>query len=112
MPDLPATKQDCLTLRVALEAYGIVDRGPDNMYVMDDPNMKRVRAVKRSLMMMLKDNPDKKVLIVFILAGHGMQMSGKQVVLLNEFNADTGFYKFWGIEENIRALSELYPNSY
>ena len=63
-------------------------------------------------MKLLRENPNEKILIVFILAGHGMQMAGKQVVLLNEFNRGTAFYKFWGIEGQIRATAELFPNSY
>ena len=38
MPDLPEAKQDCTTLRVALQAYGVTDTGPNNFYVMDEPD--------------------------------------------------------------------------
>ena len=93
-------------------SYGVTDRGPNDLYVMQDPDQKRIRKVKKSLLTVLKNNPEAKVLIVFVLAGHGMQVSGKQVVLLNEFNASSGFYKFWGIEEQIRSVAELFPNSY
>ena len=41
-----------------------------------------------------------------------MQVSGKQVVLLNEFEPNRGFYKWWGVEEDVRTLAELFPNSY
>ena len=58
------------------------------------------------------DNPDKNYLIVYVLASHGIQSSGKQIVLLNEFNKGTGFYKAWGIEQDIRDVAEMFPNSY
>ena len=31
-------------------------------------------------------NPEKNFLVVYVLAGHGMIDSGKQVMLLNEFH--------------------------
>lgn len=58
------------------------------------------------------DNPDKNFLIVYVLASHGIQSSGKQVVLLNEFHAGTGFYRAWGVENDIRDIAETFPNSY
>ena len=36
----------------------------------------------------------------------------KQVVLLNEFQEKTRFYKFWTIESDICAIAEEFPNSH
>ena len=63
-------------------------------------------------MKLIKAKPTRNVAIFYILAGHGIQMSGKQFVLLNEFNKETGFYFMWGIEEMMRFLAESFSNSY
>ena len=98
MPDLLSCKDDCATIKTALDRYNVTDTC-DGLYWMEDPDQMRIKQVKSSLLKKLRNNPKEKILIVFVLAGHGMQMSGKQVLLINEFNKYTGFYKFWGIEE-------------
>lgn len=40
-------------------------------------------------------NPDKKFLIFYVLAGHGMMVSGRQNMLINEFDPNKSFYKMW-----------------
>ena len=57
-----------------------------------------------------RENPDKKLLIVFVLAGHGMQVGGQQVLLLNEFK--NGFYAWFAVEGTIRVRAEFYSNIY
>ena len=57
-------------------------------------------------------NPEKKILIVFALASHGMQDSGRQVVLLNDFNAKKGFFNTWQVEHDIRDRASAYKNTY
>ena len=41
-----------------------------------------------------------------------MIQSGRQVILLNEFLSAKGFYKIFGVEENMRILAMKYPNAY
>ena len=41
-----------------------------------------------------------------------MHDNGKQIVLLNEIKTVEEFYKFWGVEADIRDIAGLYPNSY
>ena len=57
-------------------------------------------------------NPEKKILIVFALAAHGMQDSGRQVVLLNDFNEKIGFFRRWQVEFDIRDRASAYRNTY
>ena len=59
-----------------------------------------------------KKNPDKNILIIFAIAAHGMQDSGRQVVLLNDFDEKTGFYRRWQIEFDIRDRAKDYRNTY
>ena len=57
-------------------------------------------------------HPQTKHLIVYVLAGHGFNVSGKHIMLLNEYSKRTGFYKLWGIEAEIRDIARNYPNSF
>ena len=46
----------------------------------------------------IKAEPKKNFLVLYVIAGHGMNQNGKQIVMLNEFNKSGGFYKAWGAE--------------
>ena len=70
--------------------------------------MKRVMANIRKRL----DEPNTNFLIVYVFAGHGMDAFGKQVMLLNEYNKKTGFYRMFGAEAEIRDIASKYPNSY
>ena len=107
MAELPAVTEDIRTMKKAMLAYEIVDTGPTvmkngkekGMYELDeDPKLHEIEEVKRHLIEYLRTHPEELVLIVYVIAGHGMQMSGKQVVLVNEHDERSGWYKFWGIE--------------
>ena len=39
-------------------------------------------------------------------------MDGRQIVLINEFDKKTGFYRLWGIEADIRRLAKSNTNAY
>ena len=41
-----------------------------------------------------------------------MEHYGQQIMLLNEFNNKTGFYKHWTIESDIREIANTFSNSY
>ena len=41
-----------------------------------------------------------------------MNVSGQQVLLVNEFDKASSFYKKFTVEAKIRALAEAFPNSY
>ena len=75
-------KKDCDQIRVALERYGITDLGPPDkegkdLYIMDNPTMKRKDEVVKNIKLRLREHPNDNFLIVFVLAGHGMHESGK-----------------------------------
>ena len=89
--------KDCETMRIVLERYGITDTGPiddKNLYVLNDnATAAKIRKVLKSIKHRISSNPEKNFLVIYVLAGHGMIDSGKQVMLLNEFNQAKGFYK-------------------
>ena len=48
------------------------------MYRLDDePTKKQVNAVRKDLKLRFRASPDETFLIVFAIAGHGMQMDGR-----------------------------------
>ena len=63
-------------------------------------------------MRFVKNNPDERVLIIYVVAGRGMQLNGFQGALLNQFDSKKGWYKFWGVEGMIRVIVKNYPNTY
>jgi hypothetical protein len=52
-----------------------------------------------------QNDKEKKYLTIFVAAGHGMNISGQQVLLLNEFHASTKFYKTWKLEAAVRGFA-------
>ena len=56
--------------------------------------------------------PDQTQLFIVAIAGHGMQMDGRQVVLVNEFNKRTKYYQIFGVESMVRDKAKSNPNSY
>ena len=74
MDDLPDSKKDCAAFRAAFNKYEITDTGPGDIYkIEDNPSTEHKDAVFLSIRKRLRDNPSKNYLIVFVLAGHGMQ---------------------------------------
>ena len=41
-----------------------------------------------------------------------MIQDGRQVILVNEFDAKRGFYRLFAAEENLRNIAQKYPNAY
>ena len=60
----------------------------------------------------ISDSPKQNFLIVYLLAGRGVQYNGKHMMLLNEFDEICGFYSCWQIQREIEEISKTYPNSY
>ena len=56
--------------------------------------------------------PMERYLIMFLFAGHGLQKDGQQVMLYNEYDPKTRFYKLFRAELKLRIFAEIYQNSY
>ena len=111
--DLELGKEECESMKTALEEYGISDTGAENIYTMtEDPTSQKVKQAMRSLKNRLNDNKDKKFLIVYVIVGQGLHSHGQQIVLLNQMNNLTGFYKHWSVETDIRSIAFNFPNVY
>ena len=73
MHDLPNVKQDCDWLEEAISKYGKIDFGPNDMFKMTDgPDWSTVDKTKKQLFKMLKESKDKRTLVTYVFAGHGM----------------------------------------
>ena len=70
-----------------------------------EPVMRDLIALNSELHRLFKSFPEKTVLALSCFASHGMIFSGRQVILLNEFDSAKGFYKIFGVEEIIRLLA-------
>ena len=55
---------------------------------------------------LFKENPDKNYVVIHLYAGHGMIVEGRQVVLMNQYNRNLGFYKWNGVEQNVRDMAK------
>ena len=96
-----------------MERYDISDTGPDDLYIIkNEPNSNTVNEVINNIKQRLRDNPQENFLIVYVVVGQGMESYGQQIMLLNEFNDKTGFYRHWSIESDIREIASTFSNSY
>ena len=77
-----------------------------------EPKMKDCMVLSVDLHRLFKSQPEEIILALSCFASHGMIFSGRQVILVNEFDSKKGFYKIFGVEENIRMLAQKYPNAY
>ena len=104
-------KHDVEVLKEALGPYGV--RNPENIFVHD--NDATFRSTSKTLIKvknLFKKNPEKSYAVIHLYASHGMIVSGRQVVLMNEFNKTSRFYKMLGVEQNVRDMARDHPNSF
>ena len=52
------------------------------------------------------------MLVFYAFAGHGMQIDGEQVLLVNQFSVRNGFYEWWAAESDIRRMAKKFSNTY
>ena len=82
----------------------------------DNPTLATVNSEWEKLRQIIKrggeHEPPKKYLLVCLWAGHGMVKSGKQVLLTNELDKRSKFYKMIQAESMMRAIASLYDNVY
>ena len=110
MGDLPACTEDIEAFKEAMEHYGATD--PDDCYVMHNANFKECNTIFRNMQNRIKKNPDTNFLVLYVFAGHGMNVKGQQVLLLNEFDKASNWYKMLNVEAKIRVIAQMNPNSY
>ena len=80
--------------------------------MLDEPTLEQMKATRTELKKLLKENEHKKILVVYVFAGHGIVEAGTQAVVLNEFRKSTGFYWYFKVENMLRDIAEKYQNSF
>ena len=110
MGDLPACLDVIEAFKKAMVYYDLT--APANTYLLHNAKQSTCMATMSTIKKRLKEDPETNYLIFFVCAGHGMNASGQQVLLINEFKAYNSFYKWIGIEGDIRQIAKDYPNSY
>ena len=100
--------KDANQLIAALKHYAIGTQEGTLIRLTDIRDKKIINKVRADLKKLAEANPDRKMLIFYGFAGHGMQLDGEQVVIINQFNKRTGFYEWWAAEADIRLMAKKY----
>ena len=111
--DLSECRKDIEIVCSTLKRYNIKDMGRKDIYKLDkDPSWAEVIVARKDLSSRVKNSPDLKFLLIFVVAGHGIMRDGRQTILVNEFDKSTSFYKAWCIEAEIRTRAYDFPNTF
>ena len=86
----------------------IINKDLDN-YNITAADMDRMEA---NLVVVIKQNPDKKHFILFFIGGHGMLKEGASFMLLNEIDNMTQFYRLYPNEDQIRNMAKNNTQTY
>ena len=109
--NLPDCKQDIEDIVKALAYYDVHD--DEGKLRLAEPKYAEIVACSNYITNhFCAANPDKNVLIIWAVAGHGMVLGARQAVVLNDIDKRYNFYKLWRIEEHIRLQADRYTNSY
>ena len=109
----PAVNHDCQLLEEAFQKYGKLEFGPNSEYdLTKNPKRKDIQKLTNQLRSDLKEWKDKKLLVVYVFACHGIVEGGVQGVIINEYKKSSGYYDIWKVENYIRGKARDYPNSY
>ena len=96
----------------AFRRYDIGTHKGQLIRLTDIRDKKVINKVRTDLKKRAEANPDRKMLIFYGFAGHGMQVDGEQVVIINQLNKRTGFYEWWAAEADIRVMAKKFSNTY
>ena len=107
--DLPEVKKDRYTFDKLVSRHGF-ER--NQIKILMEPKLKECIAIFSDLNRLFKGEPEETILTLSCYASHGMIQDGRQVILVNEYASDKGFYKIVGVEENTRMLAMKYSNAY
>ena len=110
LDDLPACLDNIKTFKEAMEHYGATK--PEDVYNLCNESFKQCTVTLRNIQKRIQEDPETNYLILYVIAGHGMNVKGQQVLLLNEFDKKTNWYKMLMVETKIRTLAKICPNSY
>ena len=98
---------------IGMDNYGIgdcfiVNKDPEN-YSITQADLKKLNI---NLRLMLNNDPETPYFSITFVAGHGMSKESMQWLILNHFDAKTGFYQLHDTEQHVRRWSKFYMNCY
>ena len=102
--------KDAKDLKDAVDKYKISEE--DKYYLLQNCNKEKVLKVFEEIDQTFIENQNKRYVIFYLFACHGIHKEGTQYVAINELDAETGFYQLFDAEKKIRDFAETYPNSY
>ena len=79
---------------------------------MKDPDWKMIQDWKKHLMRSFKEEPEKKILNLYLVASHGVVDTGQQNIVVNVYDKLGRWYKRFPFEYWIRKFAKDYPNTY
>ena len=110
MPNVPLASYDCdLAKQAFLKDYLI---RPDDIIELKNVSFQQIKRAEKQLNMRIENDKETGYLVVYILAGHGIQRDGNQTLLTNEFDKQQKFYKCYPVEKLMRIRAKNYANSF
>ena len=113
LKDITSVSFDVKEFDKTWKPLGSIDNnGSEEVYNLMNPTFKEMGEARKGINSYLSDHKHEDTLVTYLIAGHGMEVEGKQCFVLNELDPKTHFYKFWNAEYWIRWLARKYPRSY
>ena len=85
--NIQSCTQETNTLEQILKRLDNNSTGEQNIFALgENTDTKKIQEVMDEIRKTVSESPDKNFLIVYILAGRGVQYNGKHMMLLNDFD--------------------------
>ena len=98
-------KKDIKAMRRVLKKYKYSDQDY-NICLGNDATIDDAYDALQQIRKTCEEHHDKGIVISYVFAGHGMLVDGEQVLLFNEYDPYTHFYKMQNFEHDIRNIAE------
>ena len=93
--NLPAIEDDFKNFKKLLINF---EFSPNEIEIFVRKKFSELGGMFMRLTKLLRDNPHQTVLIFSCYSSHGMIQDGRQVILVNEFDSNKGFYRLFAAE--------------
>ena len=111
--DLKTCIDDINIAREHFARFDVTDMGENDKYLLLDVSDKKVVDDARSnLKKRIAACPELNFFIVMVFAAHGLQMDGKQTIVINSMNSRTGYYQTRNAEQDIRYIAKQFGHTY
>ena len=77
-----------------------------------DPTEKELKAAWLALARFMNANKGKRILVIYLFAGHGVETSSDLAMVVNEYDEKTEFYKLSKSEYKVKYQARLHPKSF